>query len=101
MSENVAVLRHDSGLTPDQVDAILDELIDSASGAELGPDSGIIVGLRLGLLEGDMLHTSPAGTLLLPTPRTEIDRRVDVMRAAVASGKPLIRLLEANGPDWP
>lgn len=92
--------RFDSGYTSEEIEAILDELVDDATERELGPEAGLMVALEIGILEGDVLEVSDAGTVLLSWPRSAIDDRIAEIRAALARGTPLLNAIAAL-PELP
>ena len=84
----------DSGHTLEQIDAILEQLIDELARLELGRDAGLIVGLEVGLLSGDIVQTSQAGMVMLPEPWSVIKARLQTVRNEVARGASLNEAIE-------
>ena len=87
--------RFDSGYTEEEIEAIVCELLDDAMRADYGLEAGMVLALCLGLGEGDIIEISERNTVILPTPRAAIDRRLSRVRALVAGGMPLSDALDA------
>ena len=88
--------RFDSGLTPEAIDELLVGLADPETAAEWEHESGLVVALTLGLLEGDVLELSRAVTVMLPESRAAIEARLAAVRAAIAGGATLRQALELH-----
>jgi hypothetical protein len=82
----------DSGYTEQEIDALLAPFM--AKKQSFG-DQNLLVAMRIGLLDGDVIETSDRGTVLLETPREELDRRVAAIKEKLAAGTPLDEALEA------
>lgn len=87
---------HDSRLTDAEVDALVAELT-----VDLEPESEAVFirCLTVGLVDGDVIQSTDAGTLLLRTPRAEIDARIATIRRHVAAGVPLAEAVLLAVPD--
>lgn len=84
----------DTGYTLDEIETIVEELIDDVARAELGEDAHLIVALEIGLLEGDAIELSAAGTVMSATPRDEIDANLTAIRDSIAAGATLQEALD-------
>ena len=74
----------DSGYTDRQLDRIFTSL---AKGAKFSwPEEGLACALAIGLSDGDAVMLSERNTVMLTTPRAEIDRRVAAIRAKLNEG---------------
>lgn len=80
----------DSGYTLEQLEAIIDELC-----VGLGMDDSFAVALEIGLLDGDVIESSPAGTVMLERSREDLDARIATVRAELARGVPILVAIEA------
>ena len=78
-----ARLLFDSGYTEMQIDRIFRSLL---WGAEVGPLERYVSMLVIGLSDGDIDIVGKSGTVMLPAPRAEIERRVGLVRGAMGSG---------------
>jgi len=78
----------DSGYTEMQLDRILRSLL---WGAELGPLEHCMSMMVIGLSGGDIDVVARSGTVMLPAPRAEIDRRVDLVRGAMGNGETFLQ----------
>ena len=87
----------DSGYTSDELDAIFDELTKGR--AFTWGDEGLSIALQVGLSDGDVIEMTDHGTLLLSTPRAELDRRVAAIRLAMAGGATLDEAIERHCGD--
>ena len=87
----------DSGYTDAELDAIFAEL---AKGRVFTwGDEGLSIALAIGISDGDCIAMTEHGTVMLETPRAEIDRRVAAIRTALAAGCTLDAAIEAACGD--
>lgn len=83
---------YDSGYTDDELEAIFVEL---TRGVDLsGGDAALSYALAIGVSDGDVIGMTEHDTVLLSTPRAELDRRIAAIRAALAAGRTLDQALE-------
>ncbi len=83
---------YDSGFTDAELEDIFHEL---TRGVDLsGGDAALSYALAIGISDGDVIQVSERGTLMLTTPRAEIDRRVAAIRKALAGGLTLDQALK-------
>ena len=73
----------DSGYTPDQLDAMSREFSDKVPA---WPEANFARALEIGLIDGDTVPLSPRGTAMLETPREELNRRIEALRAKIKEG---------------
>ena len=79
----------------DEIEALLRQLLAETTRSKLGPDDGLIVAIELGLLEGDVMHTSAGGnTVMLPEPWSVIEARLRVVRDEIAYGASIHEAIE-------
>jgi hypothetical protein len=83
----------DSGYTEAELEALFDELAKGARFA--APDEPFRLMLAIGLTDGDIVELSDRNTVMLETPRTELERRVAAIREKQTSGTPLQEAIEA------
>ena len=88
----------DSGYTEEQLDAIFDSLL---KGHDPDIHERFWLALEIGIVDGDVLPPDNGReTVMLQTPREELDRRIAAVRAAMARGATLqeaVELLETKG----
>ncbi len=81
---------HDSGYTSGELDAIFDDL---AKGQKFDSDEGVGsafgCALMLGIADGDVVPLTERETVMLSTPRDELDRRVAAIREKLRQGMTL------------
>lgn len=73
----------DSGYTDQEIDALLAPFM--AKRQSFG-DQNLLLAMRIGLMDSDVVETSERGTVMLETPRAELDRRLAAIRAKVKDG---------------
>lgn len=82
---------YDSGYTPEEIDALLAPFMKKKPS---WPDENMAIAMQIGASDGDVIGMTEHDTVLLSTPRAEIDRRVAAIRAALAAGRTLDQALE-------
>ncbi len=82
----------DSGYTEQEIDVLLAPFMVKKQ--SFG-DQNLLVAMRIGLLDGDVIELSDRGTVLLETPRAELDRRLVALRAKIEEGMTPAEAVEA------
>jgi hypothetical protein len=82
----------DSGYTPEELDVLLAPFMKKKPS---WPDENMAIAMQIGLSCGDVVSMSDRGTVLLETPREELDRRVAAIKEKLAAGTPLDEAVEA------
>jgi hypothetical protein len=82
----------DSGYTPEELDALLTPFMKKKPS---WPDENLLTAMTIGLSDGDVVAMSDRGTVLLETPRAELDRRLAAIREKIAAGLTPAEALEA------
>ena len=87
MTDDLLSMEHrplfDSGYTDRDLDKIFRSLVNGAHLDSLERFTSAVV---IGLCDGDVVALAEGGTVMLHTPRAEIDRRVAAVRAAMTDG---------------
>ena len=82
----------DSGYTEQEIDALLSPFMAKAP---RWPDENLSTAMQIGLLDGDVVELSERGTVMLETPRDEIDRRLAAILAKMREGSSPAEAVEA------
>jgi hypothetical protein len=84
----------DSGYTEVELDRIFSDLTKGVVFA--WDEEELALAMTIGLADGDVVELSELGTVLLSTPRAEIDGRVSAIKSKIAAGIPLRDAVEAT-----
>lgn len=88
----MAQLLTDSGYKPAELRRIMAQFVVEP---EQYPEQNFQNALAIGLLDGDVVEFSKAGTVMLSTPREELDRRVAEVKRRVLAGASVDEAVEA------
>lgn len=93
LSNEAAAEVFDSGYTVPELDRLFESL--TAGHPQPEGEDGLALALAIGLADGDLTPLSERGTVMLETPRAELDRRIAAIRARLDAGDDLAAAVEA------
>lgn len=82
----------DSGYTEAQISTLLAPFMVKAAG---WAEENLSTAMVIGLADGDLVELSERGTVLLETPREELDRRMAAIKEKMAAGMTQDAAIEA------
>jgi hypothetical protein len=84
---------HDSGYTTAALESIFAGLAKGVTYAD--DDEPLALAMALGVADGDVLEMSDSSTVMLSTPRAELDRRVEAVRERMRAGSTFPEAVES------